>query len=124
MPIAGISYVQLSHLGDLRRGRGPDSPNMGWRNRSFRAYVDYMGTAAFRQGITELLALADRDPAAIMCAEAVPWRCHRSLVADALLARGVVAQHIYDARRADPHRLTPFARVAGEQITYPPASIE
>jgi len=95
---------------------------MGWRNARFRAYADYMATEPFRQGIAELLALAHDGPAAIMCAEAVPWRCHRSLVADALVARGVVAWDIYDAQRADPHRLAPFARIVGDQVTYPSES--
>jgi uncharacterized protein (DUF488 family) len=124
LPASGIRYVHLGHLGGLRHGLGRESPNTGWRNASFRAYADYMGTDAFRQGIAELLALAQDGPVALMCAEAVPWRCHRSLVADALVARGVVVRHIYDAQRTDPHRLTPFARVAGDQVTYPPESVE
>lgn len=120
LPASGIRYVYLGQLGGLRQGLGAASPNTGWRNASFRAYADYMATEPFRQGIAEVLALAHDGPVALMCAEAVPWRCHRSLVADALAARGVVARHIYDARRADPHHLTPFARVAGDQVTYPP----
>ncbi|MGH2391526.1 MAG: DUF488 family protein [Chloroflexota bacterium] len=124
LPAAGIRYVHLSALGGLRRQSGEESPNMGWRNASFRAYADYMMTDAFEQGIADLLALAHDGPAAIMCAEAVPWRCHRSLVADALFVRGVVARHIHDARRADPHHLTPFAHVAGVHLTYPPESNE
>jgi uncharacterized protein (DUF488 family) len=124
LPASGIRYVQLGHLGGLRHGLGRASPNTGWRNASFRAYADYMGTDPFRQGIAELLALTHDGPVALMCAEAVPWRCHRSLVADALVARGVVPRHIYDARRADPHRLTPFARVTGDQVTYPPEPVE
>jgi uncharacterized protein (DUF488 family) len=124
LPTAGIRHVHLSALGGLRRHSGEESPNKGWRNASFRAYADYMMTDPFRQGIADLLALAREGPAAIMCAEAVPWRCHRSLVADALFVRGVVARHIHDARRADPHHLTPFARVAGDHVTYPPESDE
>jgi len=83
-----------------------------------------MATDSFRQGVAEALALAHDGPAALMCAEAVPWRCHRSLVADALVARGVVVRDIYDARRADPHHLPPFARVVGDQVTYPPEVVE
>jgi uncharacterized protein (DUF488 family) len=124
LPASGIRYMQLGQLGGLRHGLGRASPNTGWRNASFRAYADYMGTDLFRQGIAELLALAPNGSAALMCAEAVPWRCHRSLVADALVARGVVPRHIYDARRADPHRLTPFAHVTGDQVTYPPEPVE
>ncbi len=122
LPASGIRYMHLGQLGGLRHGLGRESPNTGWRNASFRAYADYMQTAPFRQGIAELLTLAHDGPVALMCAEAVPWRCHRSLVADALVVRGLVVRHIYDTRRADPHRLTPFARVAGDQITYPPES--
>lgn len=122
LPGSGIRYVYLGQLGGLRRGLGRESPSMGWRNARFRAYADYMATEPFRQGIAELLDLAHDGPAAIMCAEAVPWRCHRSLVADALVARGVVAWDIYDAQRADPHRLAPFARIVGDQVTYPSES--
>ncbi len=120
LPACGLRYVYLAQLGGLRHGLGADSPNTGWRNASFRAYADYMMTDAFRQGLAEALALAHDGPAALMCAEAVPWRCHRSLVADALVARGVVVRDIYDARRAAPHRLPSFACVAGDQVTYPP----
>ena len=119
LPAAGIRYVHLPRLGGLRRGLGSQSPNTAWRNASFRGYADYMLTDEFRTGLEELLALAGEGPVAIMCAEAVPWRCHRSLVADALLARGIAVQHIQSARRATPHQLTPFARVEGEQVTYP-----
>jgi uncharacterized protein (DUF488 family) len=124
LPASGIRYLHLGQLGGLRQGLGRESPNLGWRNASFRAYADYMGTEPFRQGFATLLALAHDGPVALMCAEAVPWRCHRSLVADALVARGMVVRHIYDTRRAPPHRLTPFARVAGEEITYPPEEHE
>jgi hypothetical protein len=124
LPACGLRYVYLAQLGGLRHGLGADSPNTGWRNASFRAYADYMMTDAFRQGIAAALALVQDGPAALMCAEAVPWRCHRSLVADALVARGVVVQDIYDARRAAPHRLPSFACVAGDQVTYPPEVVE
>jgi len=124
LPACGIRYVYLAQLGGLRHGLGADSPNTGWRNASFRAYADYMATDAFQQGIAEALTLAHDGPLAFMCAEAVPWRCHRSLVADALVARGVVVRDIYDAQRADPHHLPPLARVAGDQVTYPPEAVE
>jgi Protein of unknown function, DUF488 len=103
----------------LRRGLGKESANTAWRNLSFRGYADYMQTEEFARGLDELLVLASTGTVAMMCAEAVPWRCHRSLVADALLARGVVVQDVQGVRRATPHRLTPFARVEGEHITYP-----
>lgn len=124
LPASGIRYVHLDRLGGLRHGPGRESPNTGWRNAGFRAYADYMGTDPFRQGIAEFLALAHDGPAALMCAEAVPWRCHRSLVADALVARGLIVRDIYDARRATPHRLTSFARVTGDHIIYPPEAVE
>ncbi len=120
LPAKGIAYTHLAGLGGLRRGMGEASPNKGWRNASFRAYADYMLTEPFRQSLEELLALAARGLVAIMCAEAVPWRCHRSLVADALVIRGVVVLDIFDQRHATPHHLTPFARMEGDRITYPP----
>jgi uncharacterized protein (DUF488 family) len=116
---AGIAYAHVPRLGGLRRGVGAASPNTGWRNASFRAYADYMQTADFKQGLDELQKLTAAGPLALMCAEAVPWRCHRSLIADALLVRGVVVRDIQSATRAAPHALTPFARVDGERITYP-----
>ena len=115
---AGLRYVHLPELGGLRRPR-PDSPNGGWRNASFRGYADHLATDAFAHGLAELLALAAEGPVAAMCAEAVPWRCHRSLIADALLVRGVVVEHIVGPGPRRPHRLTPFARVDGQQLTYP-----
>lgn len=115
---AGIGYVHMPSLGGLRRPK-PDSVNAGWRNVSFRGYADYMQTPAFAAAIDELIAIGRAQPAALMCAEAVPWRCHRSLIADALLVRGVPALEIVSATRATPHALTPFARVAGTAITYP-----
>jgi uncharacterized protein (DUF488 family) len=114
----GIAYAHLPALGGLRKPR-TDSPNAGWRNESFRGYADYMQTPAFAQGLDDLLAIAAKAPTAIMCAEAVPWRCHRSLVADALLARGIPVSHIMTPTRANPHKLTPFARVDGPQVVYP-----
>jgi uncharacterized protein (DUF488 family) len=115
----GIGYLHLPKLGGLRKGLGPRSPNRGWRNASFRGYADHMLTAEFEEGLAELLALP--RPLAMMCAEAVPWRCHRSLVADALLVRGIVVSHIIGVSRASPHQLTSFARVEGDRLAYPGA---
>lgn len=115
---AGISYVHRAALGGLRRPR-PNSSNAGWRNLSFRGYADYMQTPEFRAAVGELIDLAQRDRLALMCAEAVPWRCHRSLIADALLVRGIETADISSATRLAPHRLTPFAKVRGTKITYP-----
>ena len=116
---AGIGYTHMKSLGGLRRPK-PDSINAGWRNDSFRGYADYMQTPAFAAAVDELLALGAAQPTAIMCAEAVPWRCHRSLVADALVARGVEADEIVSETKATPHKLTSFARVEGSAVTYPP----
>jgi uncharacterized protein (DUF488 family) len=115
---AGIDYTHLPGLGGLRRPR-PDSPNDGWRNKSFRGYADYMQTADFKQSLEQCLSLAASERVALMCAEAVPWRCHRSLVADALIARGIEALEISSDTAARPHRLTPFARIDGTEVTYP-----
>lgn len=119
----GIGYTHLPSLGGLRHPHA-DSPNTAWRNLSFRGYADYMATPEFAAGLDALLALtqASRQHVAIMCAEAVPWRCHRSLIADALLVRGVPVEDILGATRRQPHRLTPFARVEGMRITYPALS--
>jgi uncharacterized protein (DUF488 family) len=116
---AGIGYAHLPALGGLRRPRR-DSPNGAWRNTSFRGYADHMQTPEFEEGLCQLRALAREGPVAVMCAEAVPWRCHRSLIADALHARGVVVEHIVGKGRTRPHRVTPFARIAGRRLTYPP----
>ena len=113
-----IRYVHLAELGGLRHARA-DSPNAGWRNASFRGYADHMQTAAFEAGLDKLHALADAGPIALMCAEAVPWRCHRSLVADALTARGAQVEHITGPGRASRHKMTGFARVDGASVTYP-----
>lgn len=114
---AGIGYAWLPALGGRRRPR-PDSPHVAWRNPGFRAYADHMDTAEFSVSLEELLALARARPTAILCAEAIPWRCHRQLVADALVARGVAVRHILSPDDAGPHRLTPFARVEGERVVY------
>lgn len=115
----GISYSHSAGLGGLRKPK-PDSPNGAWRNESFRGYADHMESDAFQRALDELIALSREATPAIMCAEAVPWRCHRSLVADALLARGVEVYQVVNGR-ASPHRMTPFARVRDGRVTYPPA---
>jgi uncharacterized protein (DUF488 family) len=120
----GIRYVHLPPLGGLRRARKGSEENAAWRNASFRGYADHMQTPEFEEGLCQLRALARDGPVAIMCAEGVPWRCHRSLLADALLAHGVVVEHITGRGRTRPHRLTPFARVEGRRVTYPPAQPE
>ena len=117
---AGIAYEAMPDLGGLRHPR-KDSPNGGWRNASFRGYADYMQTEPFRTAVARLAATGGRQPTAIMCAEAVPWRCHRALVADALAVRGVPVVEILSETDWRMHRLTPFARVEGTTITYPPA---
>ena len=117
---AGIEYVPLRELGGLRKPRA-DSPNAGWRNDGFRGYADYMQTPEFARGLESLLKLGRERRTAIMCAEAVPWRCHRSLVADALAVRGVPVVDILGETERREHALTPFARVHGTTITYPPA---
>jgi uncharacterized protein (DUF488 family) len=114
----GIGYQHIAALGGRRRAR-PDSPNSGWENLSFRGYADYMQTPPFEAGLNELMALAQQNRVAIMCAEAVPWRCHRSLIGDALLARGIAVEDILSATSRKPHRLTPWARVDGRQVSYP-----
>jgi uncharacterized protein (DUF488 family) len=118
LPARGIEYVHLKSLGGLRHS-AKDSVNTGWRNASFRGYADYMAAEAFQKGIDRLLELAADKRTAIMCAEAVPWRCHRSLIGDALLVRGVQVEDILSAASRREHALTVFARVHGREITYP-----
>jgi uncharacterized protein (DUF488 family) len=115
---AGIGYLHLPDLGGLRR-RQPGSPNTGWHNASFQGYADYMLTAEFQQGLEELLDRSRGQRAALMCAEAVPWRCHRSLIADALCVHGITVEHIFGASRTQPHVLRPWAHVQGTRLTYP-----
>jgi uncharacterized protein (DUF488 family) len=115
---AGISYGSIPELGGLRRPR-PDSPNTGWKNASFQGYADYMLTPEFESGLQKLLAEAAGQRAALMCAEAVPWRCHRSLIADALVVRGIPVEHIFTSARTRPHTLHARASVHGTRITYP-----
>jgi hypothetical protein len=105
-------------LGGFRHAR-PDSLNTGWRNASFRGYADYMQTPGFRKNLDDLIKLAKSERIAIMCAEAVSWRCHRSLIADALLARGIEVGEITSAIRSRLHTLTPWGKMNGTQVTYP-----
>ncbi len=116
---ARIRYRHLKSLGGLRHARS-DSINLGWRNASFRGFADYMQTPEFQTGLEDAIELAAKTPTALMCAEAVPWRCHRSLVSDALTARGIQVLEIISRTEPKEHKLTPFARVRGTQITYPP----
>ncbi len=115
---AGIGYTHMPALGGLRRPRA-DSPNNGWRNESFRGYADHMQTAQFEQALADCIERARDERLALMCAEAVPWRCHRSLIADALIARGIDAREIVSSTVARAHTLTPFARVTGTKVIYP-----
>ena len=114
----GIRYTHMPGLGGLRRPR-KDSQNLGWRNLSFRGYADYMQTPEFDENLDRCIALAKEGSIALMCAESVPWRCHRSLIADALLARGIDVREIRSATEATPHKVTPWARVEGTKVTYP-----
>lgn len=116
---AHIEYAHMEALGGLRHAH-KDSPNAGWRNKSFRGYADYMQTAEFSHAVETLIRMGRQRRTAIMCAEAVPWRCHRSLVADALDVRGVPVIEILSETNYRPHILTPFARVDGTLILYPP----
>ena len=115
---ARIGYVHLKKLGGLRRAKA-DSGNMGWHNASFRGYADYMQTEEFLAGLERLQKLAGDKATAIMCAEAVPWRCHRSLIGDALVVRRFPVEDIFSVARTREHEITPFARVRGLRITYP-----
>ncbi len=113
-----ISYTHMPGLGGLRHSRA-GSPNMGWRNEGFRGFADYMQTGEFDGNIEKLIEYGKHERIAVMCAEAVPWRCHRSLIADALLARGVSVRHIMGKASVIVHEFTKFARVDGIRITYP-----
>jgi uncharacterized protein (DUF488 family) len=121
-----IAYEHLPGLGGLRHPR-KDSINTGWRNDSFRGYADYMQTEEYARNLDNLVGLETswqaptegKTAVAIMCAEAVPWRCHRSLIADSLTARGIPVAHIMSASKTEPHKLTTFARIAGATVTYP-----
>jgi uncharacterized protein (DUF488 family) len=118
---ARIRYRHMPGLGGLRHARR-DSTNLGWRNASFRGYADYMQTAPFKRNLERCIDFAKKERVVLMCAEAVPWRCHRSLIADALLVRGIDAAEITSGVRVRRHVLTPWARVKGTEITYPAES--
>ncbi len=118
---AGIRYEHVAGLGGFRRA-GPESPNLGWRNASFRGYADYMQTPEFAENLAGLIEQATQERIVLMCAEAVPWRCHRSLIADALVVHGIRGEEIINGSRRQVHTLTPFAKVEGTSITYPPQS--
>ena len=118
LPAAGIAYRHLPGLGGLRKP-SRDSANGGWRHASFRGYADYMQTPAFAAALDGLMEWAKEGATAVMCAEAVWWQCHRQLIADALLARGVEVRHIVSDKPAAAHALTSFARVDGERVSYP-----
>jgi uncharacterized protein (DUF488 family) len=115
---AAITYRHSPQLGGLRKPKR-DSVNLGWRNESFRGYADYMQTEAFWLVLDELTADSQQLRTAIMCAEAVPWRCHRSLIADALATKGWEVRHIMSETKADRHRLTSFATVENGRLHYP-----
>lgn len=115
----GVGYRHFADLGGRRGRRGPNSPNTAWRVEAFNAYADYMDTPAFRAALDGLIEAAGRDRTAIMCSEALPWRCHRRLIADALLVRGWAVRDIIGPGKVGPHLLTPFARVSGDRLTYP-----
>lgn len=118
LPAHGIVYQWMPKLGGRRRAR-PDSTNLGWRNASFRGYADYLDSAEFAEGLQELLGLAARKRTALMCAEALWWRCHRSLIADVLTLRGIEVVHILDSTHIKVHPYTSPARIVGGRLTYP-----
>jgi uncharacterized protein (DUF488 family) len=115
----GIGYVHTSGLGGFRRSLS-DSPNKGWRSLSFRGFADYMQNKEFDESLQALIELAKTERVVLMCAEAVPWRCHRFLIADALSVRGVQVKHVLSSTSLQVHKITPWARVDGTNITYPP----
>jgi uncharacterized protein (DUF488 family) len=118
LPAGGIAYGHFPGLGGLRKPRR-DSKNAGWRHAGFRGYADHMQTAEFAEALAALLAFATTRLVAVMCAEAKWWQCHRQLIADALVARGLEVRHIMSPTEAPPHAMTPFARTEGTAVTYP-----
>jgi uncharacterized protein (DUF488 family) len=119
----GIDYFHMPGLGGMRRAR-PDSINTGWQNPHFRGYADFMQTAEFEGNLEQLMKLDQEKRVVIMCAEAVPWRCHRSLIADALTARQVPVSHIMSVTQVNPHNLTAFARIEGQAVRYPSETLD
>jgi uncharacterized protein (DUF488 family) len=118
LKLAEVRYIQMPEIGGLRRPKR-DSVNLAWRNKTFRGYADYMQTKEFTEQLLKIIALAQEDCVAIMCAEALPWRCHRSLIADALVVRNVKVEHIISKGSSINHKLTEWAQVEGTKITYP-----
>jgi uncharacterized protein (DUF488 family) len=118
LPEQGVAYIHMPELGGRRKPLA-NSPNTAWRNEQFRAYADYMGTGEFRDAIDTLLALAEQQRVTIMCAEAVPWRCHRNLVADELTRRGIEVLHIIGAGAVKVHAMNPLAQAEGDHLVYP-----
>jgi uncharacterized protein (DUF488 family) len=114
----GIKYVHMPEIGGLRRPKR-DSVNTAWRNKTFRGYADYMQTKEFTEQLLKIVAYARENRAVLMCAEALPWRCHRSLIADALLVRNIKVEHIISRDSSISHKLTEWAKVEGTKITYP-----
>jgi len=114
----GIDYEHFEDLGGFRKPM-VDSRNTGWRNAGFRGYADYMSSSEFGVGLDRLIRLAGQRRTAIMCAEVVPWKCHRSLISDSLVARGIPVEHIISSGKTEHHQLTKFAKVEGPRVTYP-----
>ena len=117
LPAAGIAYTGIPELGGRRKPKR-DSPLRAWRVEAFRGYADFMDTAGFAESLERATALAEETRSALMCAEALPWRCHRSLIADALLARGFEVLEILSEKEARPHKLPDFARLEGARVLY------
>jgi uncharacterized protein (DUF488 family) len=114
----GIEYVWLQKLGGRRKGLGKESKNTSWKNKSFRNYADYMDTTPFLQGVQELMQLGEKGTVAVMCAEALYWRCHRSMIADFLKSEGVEVMHIFDENHTQEHEYTKCARIVDGQLSY------
>jgi uncharacterized protein (DUF488 family) len=123
LPNAALRYVHLPRLGGLRKSSGKGSLNSGWRNAGFLAFADYMQSEEFAHGLDQLWMLAGQARTAIMCAEALYWRCHRSLIADAFTVRGGTVSHILSDQKIERHRMTSFAVVIDGRITYPPPAL-
>jgi uncharacterized protein (DUF488 family) len=118
LKLHGLKYLHIPEIGGLRRPK-PDTINTAWRNKSFRGYADYMQTKDFAENLLNLIALASKNRAVIMCAEALPWRCHRSLISDALVARNVEVAHILGKDNLLTHQISQWAKVDGTMVTYP-----
>ena len=119
LALSGVGYRHYGDLGGRRGARAAGSPNTAWRVDAFNAFADYMDTPAFAAALDDVTEHARDTRTAVMCSEAVPWRCHRRLIADALIVRGWSVYDIIGPHKVEPHALTPFARVEGERLTYP-----